>query len=633
MRKFNSFFFGMIFVLGFAVQAQAQIEVLYTEDFSAEALPAGWSVYDLDGLTPNAGVSLLNGTWTFLNGLALSSSWYTPAGISNDWMVTGALTIPETDPDSEVFLVWDAAADDPNFPDGYQVWVSTTGNVPDSFSTMVFETPAATAGALETKSVSLADFEGEDIYVAFVNNSNDQFVLIIDNVSVVKAGGTGLALVDDEKITYLAEGNPAVYNVTFTNIGANPLDSVQIIAEINGTDQYSFIAELATSASFFESFVVGLDLSDYLSLGGNSVTVTGVRANETLLATDTVGTDLYIYTDAEKVDNQVLAEVFTSSTCAPCLPGNTNFQAWLETLASPPIYIKYQQNFPGVGDPYVTDEAVARRGFYGINSIPDLVMNGVYSVNPATAANLNATLLNNARSVPGLFNLEVEYEIKVDSQRVSMHVEVDPTITGVLEGTKLYVAIAESITKQNVASNGETEFYHVFKKFAMPEGMQLPADASDVTFDMDYYFPGNYRLPADGTPANRINVETEHSVEEFDNLIVFAWVQDEVTGQILQSMQATNVSGNIDITDNKNKMNVFPNVIQEDASIQIELEQSDDIQLRITDMSGRLVKDFGTRKMDAGAHQFTWNPAQSGYYIVQLYTTNGYIGREVIVTK
>ena len=37
-------------------------------------------------------------------------------------------------------------------------------------------------------------------------------------------------------------------------------------------------------------------------------------------------------------------------------------------------------------------------------------------------------------------------------------------------------------------------------------------------FDYTFEFKGDYRLPADGQEANRINFETEHSIENFDNL-------------------------------------------------------------------------------------------------------------------
>ena len=53
------------------------------------------------------------------------------------------------------------------------------------------------------------------------------------------------------------------------------------------------------------------------------------------------------------------------------------------------------------------------------------------------------------------------------------------------------------------------------------------------TYDFSYTFQGNYSLPADANAP--INHMIEHSVEDFDNLGVAIWIQDEVTKEILQS--------------------------------------------------------------------------------------------------
>lgn len=149
-----------------------------------------WTLYNEDNLTPNAAVSFVNGAWVqslseFDNNVALSTSWYTPAGASNDWMVSPAITLPS----GSSTLYWQARAYDVTYPDSYKVYVSTTGNNPSNFTT-----PLVTVGdgtitgesiTWQNKSLDLSSFAGQTIYIAFQNFSNDMFLLEVDNVYVV----------------------------------------------------------------------------------------------------------------------------------------------------------------------------------------------------------------------------------------------------------------------------------------------------------------------------------------------------------------------------------------------------------------------------------------------------------------
>ena len=57
-------------------------------------------------------------------------------------------------------------------------------------------------------------------------------------------------------------------------------------------------------------------------------------------------------------------EVFTSSTCGPCVQGNINLGNVLSNYSEQYSLLKYQMSWPGNGDPYFTDEGYDRRVFY-----------------------------------------------------------------------------------------------------------------------------------------------------------------------------------------------------------------------------------------------------------------------------
>ena len=98
------------------------------------------------------------------------------------------------------------------------------------------------------------------------------------------------------------------------------------------------------------------------------------------------------------------------------------------------------------------------------------------------------------------------------------------------------MAICEKTTTKNIKSNGETEFHHVMKKM-LPDGNGTTLTAltknTAVNKSLSFAFPGPYTLAASG--ASPINIATQHSVEDFYDLEVVAWVQDYSTKEILQS--------------------------------------------------------------------------------------------------
>ena len=174
-------------------------QIYFEDDFSSStpnSVPNGWTVFDGDGQTPNAAVSEFTSAWIAVDRdgtasgggnyggpagdiAAASTSWYTPAGASNDWLISPAIT-----PTTDSSVTWDAKAQDAGFPDGYELLISTTGaTAPGDFGTVLFSIPSESA-TWQTRTVDLSAYTGQTIYLAWRNNSLDQFVLLVDNVIV-----------------------------------------------------------------------------------------------------------------------------------------------------------------------------------------------------------------------------------------------------------------------------------------------------------------------------------------------------------------------------------------------------------------------------------------------------------------
>ncbi len=202
--------------------------------------------------------------------------------------------------------------------------------------------------------------------------------------------------------------------------------------------------------------------------------------------------------------------------------------------------------FPSIGDPYYTTEGGNRRLYYNGQGIPLLYIMGTNAGNPINyTASQRDIFYNNATT-----NMKIEVDYAVRNQTVE--IDVDVICTGPFTGTnKLRLAIFEYHTTRNWMSNLETDFYHVMKKFAPDEdGINLGAlSAGDtVSINTSYTFQGNFRKPANG--FDPIDHTIEHSVEEFFDLGIAAWVQNDQTRQIHQAAYGYDII-NIDMATKK----------------------------------------------------------------------------------
>lgn len=212
---------------GFAIVAllasgAASAQIVFSEDFNpgtetacvapiggpgTYAFPPGWLLRNVDNRTPNAQVAYVNEAWEVRedfaqdvsNCVAFSTSWYAPEGAADDWMWTPSILVPAGGQ-----LRWRAKAYDPSFPDGYEVRIMVANLGPPTGgpgaignqvtnSTLLFSIAAENTAWTE-RTVSLAAFAGQSAYIAFRNASNNQFILVVDDVTVF-ASGPNLRLV------------------------------------------------------------------------------------------------------------------------------------------------------------------------------------------------------------------------------------------------------------------------------------------------------------------------------------------------------------------------------------------------------------------------------------------------------
>jgi hypothetical protein len=311
--------------------ANDNFETIYSEDFESVAggtpPPANMTVIDADAAAANAGLpSTLLDQWTVfgvtvgpvVSNMAAVASWLDPPGIADDWLITPQIT----GVDATTTLSWEAAAFNASFPDGYEVWVTSTiaGTTPTNtdFTTngaTVF-TIAAEDTLMTAHTVSLAAYANQDIYVAFRNNSNDKFILVVDNISIQKACPASTVLLtttstnatcglDNGTATVTVTGGTAPYTYLWDVNAGNQTTATAI--NLIGNITYSVTVTDANNNSATSIIAVGETAPVTSSLTVvNAINCFGDN-NASIEAIGTGGTAPYTYAWDANTGNQTTA--------------------------------------------------------------------------------------------------------------------------------------------------------------------------------------------------------------------------------------------------------------------------------------------------------------------------------------
>ncbi len=411
----------------------------------------------------------------------------------------------------------------------------------------------------------------------------------------------------------------APFTVTglLTNLGSETVNSMNINYNINGGSPLTFN-------------VTGLSLNTYanytythpqswtpaaIGLYTLKVWASNINGNpDQNNANDTV--TLLVNVVNQIVQRLPMHESFTSSTCAPCVAGNQNLATQFAANPGKWVCLKYQMSWPGNGDPYYTAEGGDRRTFYGVNSVPQLWVDGGLGINTSsyTSAQLNARY-----NVPSFVNLSANYTISGNT--VDMNININPVADIQSNNLKMQVAIFEYTTHNNTGTNGETEFKYVMKKMvpdAMGTSLAPLVAGTNVTQSLTYTFQGIYRLPPNA--LSPINNAIENSVEEFGDLGVVVWLQDQTTKEIFQSCYATILVGTTEIGNPDGIISIFPNPAKTEVNVHYFLAEEASVSVDIYSMMGQKVSSVENIRTASGSHYqvFDTQNLTNGIYIMNL---------------
>lgn len=539
-------------LLSFAGNAQ----IKYIQDF--ESGFGDMILLDLDGKIPADPVSTYGSTWTVNedengNHWAVSNSYFTEPAKANDWLITPV--IPDINENS--ILQWQAFSYNSLFPEQYEIRVSPTGGSNPADFTKILYTVDQESNEVVTRGISLAEFKGNNIRIAFRNIAFDKYLLYIDEIKIEDVLRYDVSIQNLEYEKYPLINTASSFSFEIKNTGAQTINSIDFQLKIENKD--IFFTKTGLNVGFLDQLTISPDSTIkhakaeklWIELKVLSINGELIQGNSRQFA---------VHFLQNKWKRKMIAEDMTSTHCRWCPKG---------------IFYKDEINASNSGDIIsisVHNEDVMTNSEYedGINDIqefnnfPDVVINRKYTIDPS---NLLSTLNNfkNNRFAPAkLTNTasKSERQIFVETQLTFNTSFIDDDL-------RIIVTLVEDSVVGNGIAYDQANIYAggglgILGGF---ENLPDPIPYTDITYnqvarELLFGFRGRNDLLdlnyAYGEGANfnfEVNIDSQYVIE---NTSIVIMLTDE-TGEILN---AEKINLNIVSTDNVesyDEIKIFPN--------------------------------------------------------------------------
>ncbi|MEZ5047304.1 MAG: T9SS type A sorting domain-containing protein [Chitinophagaceae bacterium] len=514
-----------------------------------------------------------------------------------------------------------------NVPETAEVLYSTNGGTTWT-SLYTFNTGSA---SWQTIAVPLTPVLGQaNVQLAFKYNDGGDwlFGLALDNIKVLVPPSKDVAVTNAYPTGRYIPTNPQ-FQARFTTFGLDPVSSVTLMYQMGASAPVSQTFNFATPLNFTNSQLVTFNPAALTPGAQNNFKVWVTNINGT--GPDAVNyNDTATYTGQVNVafqttNRNVLVEEFTSSTCAPCASLNVTFDPLLE--ANTPNtggqfnVVKYQMNWPAPGnDPSYNPDGATRRAFYGVNGIPFVVLNGTSSMPSKTQG-----AIDSAKAIPAFANIVAS--VTRSGTTYTGTATVTPYVT-IASGSNLvlYQSFNQKFYNYPGATTSQKEYHHAMRKM-MPNGNGKAF--SSVTNGTPINESANYTFNTVATPTQG-SYDMWSTTEGKVEYVVF--LQDTVSGEILQSASGNISVGIVELEDNQS-IGTYPNPANEYVVIATKLKEEMNISLSIIDMNGRVVYRKENSTLKAGQQELTVDTKSfaTGAYQIVIQTPKGNLYDKMII--
>ena len=418
---------------------------IISENFEG-GIPSSFRCIDNDGNTPSADTRPLGFdkgvAWTTYylaeekNHVACSTSWYSPAGTSDDWMILPPLKI-END---LAILKWRAKASDSSLSDGYAVYISTDGAEIGDFKSLdpSFQTAAESAEWTDHQ-LSLAQYAGKTVNIAFVNTAHDCAFLYLDDIF---AGSPLTISLRPGMKTIAKPGEELPLSVLVTTALDEPIKGFKLQGSVGD-----------------ESFTI--DCSDNTLVKGQEISIDlgktlKMEAGENLpfdLHAEAAGKSFDKKFDLRCACNIRVAEEFTGTWCAWCVRGIATIKKMQE---------KYPDSFIAIAlhcgdrDPMHETNCIKGIPTWGFDGYPYCIMN--------RRKDLNGDPSNMEQWYQAMENEDVKATLSASATRQGDNITISTDVWFANDESNANYALAYTVIENDV--HGDSARYNQDNAYA-----------------------------------------------------------------------------------------------------------------------------------------------------------------------
>lgn len=602
-----------VIAVAISASAMGQSKVYLSENFD-NGIPAGYTTIDRDENPVNT---------SYYKNVSIGSSWIAnvidtktnKAAFSftrgnydfaqDNWLITPQISI---EPGTEAYLRWEGKSVYHDYPEDYKVMVSTSNDDISSFKE-IFSVEGESY-SWKTHTLSLKQYAGQKIYIAFVCTSKDKYILAIDNLYAGELDGYTF---DVKNTSSRFAGSVASTTISgnIRNTGKTAgIKSIICSAGESETAEEVNIDELAPEA--------GLDYKFDIPLTANSVN----RYDISLKFND--GSEQKIYTDSvisSYFPRTLLLEEVTGTWCNNCPDGIRYINEVKERMGNDVIVVSIHMT----PDPLVCN-------FYSsgmvrwLSSLPSTIYNRKLMYKNTDMYHATGFL---ERAMLDPTTAMVTAEAELDGNNVNMHADIDFAADYDNSSDKYRVgftivdkeyAQGNIIQRNSCTLLSSNEYYYLPQEIpgSIMKYHDLPIEGSTMLDGV----PGS--LPAEIKAGGKYTLDYQLTLPDnrifgTDSLCVVTTVFDSNTGEVLNATSndivAVEATGIKTVAGNSLNANITKSA---DGNISISLPGSETYTVSIVSLDGRVVRETSGKGSSLNLNCSSLD----GCYIIQV-TQNG----------
>ncbi|GAB4450411.1 MAG: hypothetical protein OHK0036_09010 [Bacteroidia bacterium] len=567
-------------------------------------------------------------------------------------------------------LHWKAMAPDPNNADGYAVYISTNTSINDtvifSNSNKVFQiSDNSTSGGGEksqwnVRSLSLANYAGQSIRIAFKNISKQKYQLWVDDITIENLSyGLDASIENIGNVKYVLVNQPFVLSARIKNNGYQNISNINLAYSIQGISSNNQSFALNTSLLPLTTTTLAFTNTLSINTGGLYEVKMWVNQingqNDQNHFNDTIS--YYLSVLSNSVTPKILVEQMTDALLpdAPANQDTLNYYVLQDTnIIAVQIHqqdsLKYNQLSSLVKNFNLPDNSLSaminrnylindNKNYFFKNELRKKVQQVKAFVSPCQINITNMNVDTSLRNIQLDVNVEFLQNTVGDYRVVVYLIEnniygnpLDTSINGYNQLSSYYFTPYSNYFQQGYFSNTANAF--VLNAYQYKHRWVLNSSITSAMGD-NSVIPNNPLMSNSYTktysvniPASANNVFRYH----FDNMYLVAFVYEhdtlienrKVLNADIQKVTTNNELVSVQVIHSDVLMNVFPNPANQWLYLKVH---------NVEKWKAELLNITGQKVMDISAEMTDISMLSDGIYFVKLNTSSDVIVKKIIVQK